>query len=123
MEQTNQTKETKKISKLFMILIALFLFLILLSFFSVNSKISKLNETIDNLEIPVFNETESITTGETSYLVKEFQGKIGVYKNNDFQYLLDVFVFTLPDQDKKLLSQGITVSSEQELNALLSTYY
>ena len=106
-----------------MILIALFLFLILLSFFSVNSKISKLNETIDNLEIPVFNETESITTEDTSYLVKEFQGKIGVYKNNDFQYLLDVFVFTLPDQDKKLLSQGITVSSEQELNALLSTYY
>ena len=103
------------------VILTIVLILFLTLFFLINNRITALHEDKE-AEAPVFNETPTVSE-ETQYLIKEFNGKIGVYKNGDFQYLLEVFVFTLPENDKKLLLRGITVTSEQELNDILSSYY
>ena len=56
-------------------------------------------------------------------MLKEYNGKLAVYIDNDFQYEIDVYAFTLPEEDRKLLSKGIEVASEQELNEVISSYY
>lgn len=125
MEQQNDYGELigkKQLSISLIILITLMLILFLTSFFLINNRISALHDIKQEQESPVFNEIPTVEE-KIEYLVKEFDGKIGIYKNGDFQYMLEVFVFTLPENDKKLLHQGITVSSEQELNDILSSYY
>ena len=98
--------------------------LFLITFILLNNRISKLHENQMIEEKPAFkNESTQVCVEEDYFTIKEFEGKIGVYKNGDFQYLVDVFVFTLPPEDKKSLSLGITVSSEQELLDILSCYY
>ena len=97
--------------------------LFLTAFLMINNRITKLHEKETVIEKPVFKDENTDVTVEEYYTIKEFEGKIGVFKNGDFQYLVDVFVFTLPDEDKKSLSLGITVSSEQELLDILSCYY
>lgn len=106
------------------VIMAICVILFLTIFLMLNNRITKLHETKQNEQQPVFNETASDETeADDEYVIKEFDGKIGVFKNGDFQYMIDVYVFTLPEYDKKLLSQGIKVSSEQELNDVLSSYY
>ena len=106
------------------VIIAICITLFLTIFLMLNNRITKLHETKPNEQQPVFNETVNDETGaDVEYIIKEFDGKIGVFKNGDFQYMINVYVFTLPEYDKKLLSQGIKVSSEQELNDVLSSYY
>ena len=105
------------------IIVAVTVVLFLMSFLLINNRITVLHENKQGEQQPVFNETDNSVLAEDEYVIKEFEGKIGVYKNGDFQYLINVYVFTLPENDKKLLSQGITVSSEQELNDILSSYY
>ena len=106
------------------VIMAICVILFLTIFLMLNNRITKLHETKSNEQQPVFNETVSDETeADDEYVIKEFDGKIGVFKNGDFQYMIDVYVFTLPEYDKKLLSQGIKVSSEQELNDVLSSYY
>ena len=106
------------------VIMAICVILFLTIFLMLNNRITKLHETKPNEQQPVFNETASDETeADDEYVIKEFDGKIGVFKNGDFQYMIDVYVFTLPEYDKKLLSQGIKVSSEQELNDVLSSYY
>lgn len=92
-------------------------------FFSLNNKITNLHKEDTNVDVPVFNESVTETPTKDTYMIKEFDGKIGVYKNGDFQYYIDVYVFTLPENEQKLLYQGITTSSEQELSDILSSYY
>lgn len=106
------------------VIIAICVILFLTIFLMLNNRITKLHETKPNEQQPVFNETvNDETEADVEYIIKEFDGKIGVFKNGDFQYMINVYVFTLPEYDKKLLSQGIKVSSEQELNDVLSSYY
>lgn len=125
MEQNNDYEDfvgKKQFIVSLVIIIAVAVTLFLTIFLLLNNRISKLHENTPTEQAPVFNETNS-SVFEDQYLIKEFDGKIGVYKNGDFQYALDVYVFTLPEYDKKLLFQGIKVSSEQELNDILSSYY
>jgi len=125
MEQNNDYGEfigKKQFIVSLVIILAIAVTLFLTFFLLLNNRITKLHDNEPNEQTPVFNETEN-SDAEEEYLIKEFNGKIGVYKNGDFQYMLDVFVFTLPEYDKKLLSQGIKASSEQELNDILSSYY
>ena len=106
------------------VIIAICITLFLTIFLMLNNRITMLHETKPNEQQPVFNETVNDETGaDVEYIIKEFDGKIGVFKNGDFQYMINVYVFTLPEYDKKLLSLGIKVSSEQELNDVLSSYY
>ena len=77
-------------------------------------------EIANNDSYEAFNETGIV---ENCYVLKEYNGKIGVFENESLIYTLDTFVFTLPLNDKKLLRDGIEVSTKEELYDLLEEYY
>ena len=79
---------------------------------------SKINE--QNHDIPAFEESEEIKTDV--YCLKDYNGKIGIYKNEALVYTLDVYIFTLPEADKKLLADGIEVSTKKELLDIIEMY-
>lgn len=73
----------------------------------------------------VFNENieEPEQTDKTIYMVKEYNGKIGVFKENALIYTMDVHIFTLPEYDKNLLACGIKAEGIDELYRILGEYY
>lgn len=87
--------------------------------FITDSKIQKFNDSIKDVSIPVIETSDE----KTYYEVKEYNGKIGVFENGSMVYTLDVYVFTLPEGDKKLLSVGIRADSQEELYRILEEYY
>ena len=90
-----------------------------------NAYVAAEEETVAEIEktVTVFKEEQEAAKNEAEYLVKDFNGKVSVFKDGDFQYSLDIYTFTLPKEDKNLLSQGIKASSQQEINDILSCYY
>ena len=63
------------------------------------------------------------TEEKITYTVKEYNGKIGVFKENALVYTMDVHVFTLSEYDKSLLACGIKVEGIDELYRILGEYY
>lgn len=59
-----------------------------------------------------------------TYIVKEYDGKVAVFENgaNIPFKITDVYTKNLPQEDKLLLSQGISVDTDQELALLLADY-
>lgn len=57
------------------------------------------------------------------YEIREHEGKIGAFENGDLIYVLNTYVFTLPEKDQKLISEGITTTDKNELFEILSEYY
>ena len=102
MEQENEkygyvSKIQFAISIIFLLIITMMLFIC--SYLLLNSKINQMHPLKISNESPTFNEIKNEEKNEL-YLIKEYNGKLAVYKNNDFQYELDIFVFTLPEEDK-----------------------
>ena len=64
-----------------------------------------------------------INCKEGEFVLKEYNGKIGVYENESLIYTLDIYVFTLPEVDKQLLKDGIIVSTKEKLYELIEEYY
>lgn len=98
---------------------------ILISYSLLNNKIIEMNSNkdIDN-DIPTFDTIDTEENEERKfYMLKEYNGKIGVYENNSLIYTIDTYVFTLPEVDKQLLETGITVTSKTELFELIEEYY
>lgn len=72
--------------------------------------------------------SEIITAGSAQsnlfYMVREYKGHIGLFKNNDtvpyeeIQINVDIF----PEIDQKLLREGIRANSRQELNRIIEDY-
>ena len=122
MEQENQFIDKKQFTLSIMLLVGLMLTLFIALFVLLNNKIESVNSRFEESQ-PVFENTTVTTNEDKIYTVKEFNGKIGVYLNGDFQYDLDIYVSTLPEKDKQLLSKGIIATSEQELNEIISVYY
>lgn len=114
--------EKKKLYIFLYLLTALTIILFLVVWFNLNSKIEKINDSVE-IYTPTYNEINNTKEEKKIYLLKEYNGKLAVYINNDFQYEIDVYVFTLPEEDRKLLSKGIEAASEQELNEIISSYY
>ena len=114
------SKKQYALTVAFLLLLTLILFLAV--YFSLNNRIDENYDEIKNINIPVYKETAATEVAHT-FLVKEFNNCLAVYKDGDLQYTVDVCFFALPEADKKLLSCGIEVSTEQELNAILSCYY
>lgn len=59
------------------------------------------------------------------YTVKEYNGKIAVFKGNNIKPLTvleDTYVRDLPEKDRELLINGIVAHSETELNKILEDY-
>lgn len=61
---------------------------------------------------------------QTGYWLKEYQGKIGVFENNKKapQQVLNVYIESLPEEDKELLRSGIKVKTHEELLELIENY-
>lgn len=117
MEQENNEKQGKQFYHLLFIFSLLLISAFIVFYFFIGKKIDNitLNETA-----PTFNE---VTEGNTKYILKEYNGKIGIFENEALIYTLDTYIFTLPQNDKKLLNDGIEVSTKEELYELLEEYY
>ncbi len=77
-------------------------------------------------DVPAFennDDTVPPTEENVVYELKQYNGKIGVFKNEALVYTLDIYIFTLPDSDKALLKEGIKAYSENELRDLIEEYY
>ena len=118
MEQENNGKQIMKIYQGLLVLFILIFAVMTIYLLIISKKIENITE--NNVQ-DVF---EDVTNREkTVYTVKEYNGKIGVYENEALIYTLDRYVFTLPEYDKKLLSSGIVVSTEEELYKIIEEYY
>ena len=129
MEQKNEENVyiEKRIFVFSLFLLAIFIISsILLSYFLLSDKILDINSKNITTEpdLPVYENTDNIVIKDTkTYMLKEYNGKIGVYENEALIYTLDTYVFTLPDVDKKLLRNGIVTTSKTELYELIEEYY
>ena len=85
----------------------------------------RLTDIKEEITENVFNENieEPEQTDKTIYMVKEYNGKIGVFKENALIYTMDVHIFTLPEYDKNLLACGIKAEGIDELYRILGEYY
>lgn len=58
-----------------------------------------------------------------AWIVRTHEERIGVFDiNGKLEYMVDVYVITLPMSDQKLLNQGIYVSGQEQLTALMEDY-
>lgn len=120
-ENTNELYIEKRYFYFTVFLILLFIVASLITcFFIFDSKLERVVASKNNSEeLPVVN----ITEDKKIYEVKEYNGKIGVFENEALIYTLDVYVFTLPKNDRQLLSNGIKAENKEELYRILEEYY
>ena len=59
-----------------------------------------------------------------SYVVGEWEGRLAVYSagRQTPDQVYDVYISTLPEEERKRLEEGIPVSTEKELASLLEDY-
>ena len=128
MEQENKNTKTKSNFLGIFILISLSSAIIFLLFYF-GSKISYTLENMDfTNDIPTFEEKDEekpiIEQPSTDiYCLKEYNGKIAIYKNEALVYTIDKFIFTLPDGDKKILKEGIYTTDLKEFYKIIEQYY
>ncbi|MBQ7352975.1 MAG: hypothetical protein IJW54_03105 [Clostridia bacterium] len=127
MEQENKNTNSSKslLSQLFKIFFCLVVLLLIIYF---GLKIlTKLDNIKNDEHTPVFEETKDETikdiTEKDIYCIKEYNGKIGIYKNDALVYTIDKYVFTLPENDKKLLRDGIYTTDSEEFYKIIEQYY
>lgn len=120
MEQELNEGYKKDLLKIIIIFSLVLIVSLTFFYFLISKKFDNLNNTDDSSDLAAFEETEN---DGTSYVLKEYNGKIGIYENDSLIYTLDTYIFTLPEKDKKLLSEGISVSSKEELYEILEEYY
>ncbi len=67
---------------------------------------------------------EQIPVAQDYYTVKEYDGKVAVYKNNDTvpSTVFDAYTSLLPEQDRELLKQGIRVKTDEELQKVIEDF-
>lgn len=61
---------------------------------------------------------------EDFYTVKEYDGKIAVYKNEETKpyVVYDAYVSLLPQQDIELLKKGIVTDNKEYLQSIIEDY-
>lgn len=70
-------------------------------------------------------QSEATPPEETTegFLVKEYRGQIGIFSaDGTLLEILDTYVKTLPEADRALLGEGISVKTREELNSLVEDY-
>ena len=104
-------KKSLKISIVFLIS-SIICFAIILAFFI---KSLKNNQTDSSKEI------DRSPNNSLSYIVKDFNGSVAVFEpeNPKPVRVTDVYTSHLPKSDQKMLSHGIKVQTQAELNTLL----
>ena len=120
MEQESKRSNPSNVLLFALLITNMFLLvLIILTISNLNSL--NINNESTNEDIPIFEETKDEV--RDIYCLRDYNGKIGIYKNESLIYTLDVYIFTLPEEDKKLLTEGIEVSNKEELYDLIELYY
>ena len=66
----------------------------------------------------------TMTSQSNIYTIKEYNGHIGVFLNDETQPYKEVNVSlsTLPEEDQELLKKGITANSQGEVQIILEDY-
>lgn len=82
-------------------------------------------EKFDNKEVIISIDIDALCPEH--YLVKEYQGEIGVFylnpvDGNDLKQIIDINVAQLRQDDREKLKQGIQVDSEKELVQLIEDF-
>ena len=75
------------------------------------------------------DEDESVSTGkddinEESFLVKEYEGQIGIFslEGGEIRYVIDRYIKTLPEADKRLLREGFVVIGIHGIYSVIEDY-
>lgn len=71
-----------------------------------------------------YNEgTDTSTSQDETYTVKEYFGRIGIFKSDGaLMQVLEVYVKTLPEADKRLLGEGFEIVGKKQLNSIIEDY-
>ncbi len=66
----------------------------------------------------------SDTAADTEkYIVREYMGKIGIFvEDGSLLDVIDTYVNTLPEADKRLLGEGIEIIGQQQLFEIIQDY-
>ena len=89
---------------------------------SLDECVAELNEAITK-EDSISASVNTESTAELTFLLRETEGKIGVYASNgELLKILDVSLEELPQSDREALSAGISVKSWRELISLIQDY-
>ena len=82
------------------------------------------NSTPNNTSSQENSEITAMTSRSNTYTVKEYEGHIGVFYNNEsipYQEI-DVEISSLPEADRQLLKKGIKVTDTNKLNGIIEDY-
>ncbi|MBQ8330899.1 MAG: hypothetical protein IJX94_00175 [Clostridia bacterium] len=67
--------------------------------------------------------TEDTAPSEDGWIVKEHGDRIGIFSRDGvLLFVLDTYIKTLPEADRRLLREGIVIESQGELLALIEDY-
>ena len=68
-------------------------------------------------------DTEKAPTEERVWIIREYEGRIGIFSEDGALLdVIDIYTKTLPETDKNLLREGIRITSEQALRAIIEDY-
>ncbi len=80
----------------------------------------------ENILIPVTDslETTSVNNSDFRYRISVFNGKLAVFEGESkIPYkVYDTYISILPDDDKKILIDGIRVNSSSEMMKIIEEY-
>lgn len=106
------------------VLIILLFSLIITNIIATEKVFSKIKSSlVKENELATFA-VATIESSEPVYILYECGGKIGIYdaKTDMLIDIIDVFVSTLPKNDRLALKEGILVSSFRELTQLINDF-
>ena len=67
--------------------------------------------------------TEKDSVDEEYWRICEYEGKVGVFLSDGTLYeVLDVYVKTLPEADRRMLGEGIIIKNEGDLISIIEDY-
>lgn len=74
--------------------------------------------------IPSSSQETKDSASSLSYTVREYDGIIGVFQNDESVPCIteNVKINTLPEEDKRIITQGVTFETYKEMIAFLQNY-
>ena len=132
----NNTPSKKNVLPLFTLILSLsFLGVMICVCFLFKSKLENASEhqteviTVTEY-IYINNENDnSVSTGnndikDESFLVKEYLGQIGIFslESGEIRYVIERYIKTLPEADKRLLGEGFVVIGMSGIYSIIEDY-
>ena len=85
-----------------------------------SSQIEYIYVTLGDTETPDVEDTQE---SDTVYTIREHMGKIGIFvEDGKLIRVIDVYVNTLPESDKRMLRQGFEIIGISRLNKIIQDY-